>query len=57
MLKNAVRLAFPKGASMGDSKKLFNARLDSNSVRAIDFHEGDAVDEAALKASFSKLCG
>jgi hypothetical protein len=49
-LKNAVRLTFPKGASMKDSKKLFNARLDSNSVRAIDFHEADAVDEAALKA-------
>jgi hypothetical protein len=49
-LKNAVRLTFPKGASMKDSKKLFNTRLDSNSVRAIDFHEGDAVDEAALKA-------
>ena len=48
-LKNAVRLTFPKGASIKDSKKLFNARLDSNSVRAIDFHEGDAVDEAALK--------
>ena len=49
-LKNAVRLTFPKGASMTDSKELFNTRLDSNSVRAIDFHEGDAVDEAALKA-------
>jgi hypothetical protein len=49
-LKNAVRLTFPKGASMKDSKELFNTRLDSNSVRAIDFHEGDAVDEAALKA-------
>jgi hypothetical protein len=49
-LKNAVRLTFPKGASMKDPKKLFNARLDSNSVRAADFHEGDAVDEAALKA-------
>jgi hypothetical protein len=49
-LKNAVRLTFPKGASMKDSRELFNARLDSNSVRAIDFHEGDAVDEAALKA-------
>jgi hypothetical protein len=48
-LKNAVRLTFPKGASIKDSKKLFNARLDSNTVRAIDFHEGDAVDEAALK--------
>lgn len=49
-LKNAVRLTFPKGASMKDSKELFNARLDSNSVRAIDFHQGDAVDDAALKA-------
>lgn len=49
-LKNAVRLTFPKGASLKDSKELFNARLDSKSVRAIDFHEGDAVDEAALRA-------
>jgi hypothetical protein len=50
MLKNAVRLTFPKGAQMKDPKKLFNTRLDSNTVRAIDFHEGGAVDEAALKA-------
>jgi hypothetical protein len=49
-LKNAVRLTFSKGASKKDSKELFNARLDSNSVRAIDFHDGDAVHEAALKA-------
>ena len=49
-LKNAVRLTFPKGALLKDSKGLFNARLDSNSVRAIDFREGDTVDEAALKA-------
>jgi hypothetical protein len=49
-LKNAVRLTFPKGASLKDPKELFNARLDSNSVRAIDVHEGDAIDEAALKA-------
>jgi hypothetical protein len=49
-LKNAVRLTFPKGARIRDPKKLFNTRLDSNTVRAIDFHEGDAVDEAALKA-------
>jgi hypothetical protein len=45
-----VRLTFPKGAQVKDPKKLFNARLESNTVRAIDFHEGDAVDEAALKA-------
>jgi hypothetical protein len=49
-LKNAVRLTFPKGAQIKDPKKLFNARLDSNTVRAIDFHEGDTVDEVALQA-------
>ena len=48
--ENAVRLTFPKGAQMKDPKKLFNTRLESNTVRAIDFHEGDTVDEAALKA-------
>lgn len=48
-LKNAVRLTFPKGAQVKDPKKLFNTRLDSNTVRAIDFYEGDTVDEAALK--------
>jgi hypothetical protein len=49
-LKNAVRLTFPKGAKIRDPKKLFNTRLDSKTVRAIDFREGDTVDEAALKA-------
>jgi hypothetical protein len=49
-LKNAVRLTFPKGAQLKDPKGLFNTRLDSKSVRAIDFHEGDAVDASALKA-------
>ena len=49
-LKNATRLTFPNGASIKDPQKLFNARLDSNAVRAIDFHEGDSVNEAALKA-------
>jgi hypothetical protein len=49
-LKKAVRLTFPKGAQLKDPKKLFNTRLESNTVRAIDFHEGDPVDEAALKA-------
>jgi len=49
-LKNAVRLTFPKGAQIKDPHKLFNTRLDSNTVRAIDFHESDTVDEAALKA-------
>jgi len=49
-LKNAVRLTFPKGAQVKDPKKLFNTRLESNMVRAIDIHEGDTVDEASLKA-------
>src|SRR5512141_1768164 len=48
-LKNAVRLTFPKGAQIKDPKKIFNTRLDSKTVRAIDFHEDDSVDEAALK--------
>jgi hypothetical protein len=50
MLKNAVRLTFPKGAQLKDPKKLFNARLDSNSVRAIDFAEGAKVPVAPLRA-------
>jgi len=49
-LKSAVRLTFPKGAQVKDPGKLFNTRLDSKTVRAVDFHEGDAVDEAALMA-------
>lgn len=50
MLKNAVRLTFPKGAHLKDPKMLFNARLDSGSVRAVDFREGEHVPEVALKA-------
>src|SRR5436305_11279323 len=49
-LKNAVRLTFPKGAELRDPKGLFNTRLDSKTVRAIDFHEGDAINASALKA-------
>lgn len=49
-LKNSVRLTFPKGAQIKDPKKLFNTRLESNTVRAIDFYEGDTINEAALKA-------
>jgi hypothetical protein len=57
MLKNAVRLTFPKGARMKDPSKLFNARLDSSSVRAIDFFEGEKVPEAALKALIVEAVG
>jgi hypothetical protein len=49
-LKNAVRLTFPKGVHLRDPKGLFNTRLDSKTVRAIDFHEGDAINASALKA-------
>ncbi len=49
-LKNAGRLTFPKGAQLKDPKGLFNTRLDSKLVRAIDFHEGDAINASALKA-------
>ena len=56
-LKNAVRLTFPKGAQMKDPKKLFNTRLDSHTVRAIDFHESDPIDEAALEALIVEAVG
>ena len=52
-LKSAVRLTFPKGASLDDPSKLFNTRLDSKTVRAIDVHEGDKVNKAALKSLIS----
>jgi hypothetical protein len=45
-----VRLTFPKGVQLQDPKKLFNTRLESKAVRAIDFHQDHALDEAALKA-------
>ena len=50
LLKNAVRLTFPKGAQLKDPTSLFNTRLDSKNVRAIDFHADDDVDAAALQA-------
>ena len=56
-LKSAVRLTFPKGAQMKNPNKLFNTRLDSKTVRAIDFHEGDAIDEAALKKLILEAVG
>ncbi len=56
-LKNAVRLTFPKGAQMKDPQKLFNTRLDSKTARAIDFHEGDTINEAALKALIREAVG
>src|SRR5579871_2023781 len=48
--KNAVKLTFAKGASLPDPSGLFNSSLDGNVRRAIDFHEGDTINEGALKA-------
>ena len=48
--KNVVKMTFAKGASLEDPSGLFNSSLDGNTRRAIDFHEGDKVDEKALKA-------
>jgi len=48
--KSVVKLTFARGASLADPSRLFNASLDGNVRRAIDIHEGDTIDEAALKA-------
>lgn len=48
--KSAVKLTFANGASLDDPAGLFNASLDGNLRRAIDIHEGDRIDEKALKA-------
>jgi len=48
--KAVVKLTFARGAALTDPSRLFNASLEGNTRRAIDIHEGDAIDEAALKA-------
>ena len=48
--KNVVKLTFAKGASLEDPSGLFNSSLEGNTRRAIDFHEGDKIDEKVLKA-------
>lgn len=48
--KQAVKMTFPKGASVPDPAGLFNASLEGNARRAIDFREGDKVNDKALKA-------
>jgi hypothetical protein len=50
--KKAVKMTFPKGASLPDPAKLFNSSLDGNVRRAIDVPEGGKIDEKALKALF-----
>jgi hypothetical protein len=47
--KNVVKMTFAKGAALKDPSGLFNSSLDGNTRRAIDFHEGEKIDEAALK--------
>ncbi|MBX5161205.1 MULTISPECIES: DUF1801 domain-containing protein [unclassified Rhizobium] len=48
--KSVVKLTFAKGASLEDPTGLFNSSLEGNTRRAIDFHQGDTIDEEALKA-------
>jgi hypothetical protein len=48
--KNVVKLTFAKGASLKDPSRLFNSSLEGNTRRAIDIHEGEKIDEKALKA-------
>nr|MDQ3421612.1 DUF1801 domain-containing protein [Acidobacteriota bacterium] len=48
--KSIVKLTFAKGASLKDPAALFNSSLEGNTRRAIDLHEGDKIDEKALKA-------
>lgn len=48
--KAAVKLTFARGAALDDPSGLFNSSLEGNTRRAIDFREGDAIDEVALKA-------
>src|SRR5437016_1170202 len=48
--KDKVKFTFAKGASLADPSGLFNSSLEGNTRRAIDFHEGDRIDERALKA-------
>jgi hypothetical protein len=47
--KNVVKMTFAKGAALEDPSGLFNSSLDGNTRRAIDFHEGEEIDEEALK--------
>ncbi|HEY2816194.1 MAG TPA: DUF1801 domain-containing protein [Casimicrobiaceae bacterium] len=48
--KEVVKMTFAKGASLDDPSRLFNASLEGNTRRAIDFHQGDEINEEALRA-------
>lgn len=47
--KNIVKMTFARGASLQDPSRLFNSSLEGNTRRAIDFHEGEKINEAALQ--------
>ena len=47
--KNVVKMTFAKGAALGDPAGIFNSSLDGNTRRAIDFHEGEKIDDEALQ--------
>lgn len=55
--KTAVKMTFAKGASLEDPAGLFNSSLEGNTRRAIDFHEGDEIDEEALVALIRAAVG
>jgi hypothetical protein len=50
--KSAVKMTFARGAALKDPARLFNSSLEGNTRRAIDFHEGEKIDEQALKSLF-----
>ena len=52
--KSVVKMTFAKGALLKDPSRLFNSSLEGNTRRAIDFHEGDEIDDKALKALIRK---
>ena len=51
--KSVVKMTFAKGAALKDPARLFNSSLEGNTRRAIDFREGEKIDEKALKTSFA----
>ncbi len=55
--KAVVKMTFAKGASLKDPAHLFNSSLDGNTRRAIDFHEGDRINEKALQTLIRRRCG
>ena len=55
--KNAVKMTFAKGASLEDPSGLFNSSLEGNTRRAIDFHEGDKIDEDGVEGAHSRRRG